>query len=78
MKYDLEPHGPVAKVKCTAAVMKLSIFLELPKCLPHTNQDLGLDIQLMVCRKHSFYRQCCNFFKRSKICGRVSRRVIRK
>lgn len=40
-----QPDSPVAIVEGAAAVMKLSLRLKPPQGLPHTNQDVRLNLQ---------------------------------
>ena len=58
--------------------MQLAIRFQSTKSVPHTDENLRLNIKTAMCREHPLDRKCRHSLKRSKIGSRVSGGVIGK
>ena len=58
-----QPDGPVSIGKGSAAVAQLSLRLQLAEGVPHTEDDLGLDVQRVVGGEYPPDGQCGDFLQ---------------
>ena len=46
--FILQPYGPFAVIKCSAAMMQFSFGLDLPESITHSGQNFRLNIKVML------------------------------
>ena len=72
----LQPDGPVPVAEGAAAMVQPPLRVELAEGVAHADEDLGLDIQRVVRRKHPPYRKRCDPLEARQVCLRVGRGVV--